>query len=620
MVKKYPPTLEELKRTRDHVPKSEQKFYEILDVLDDDWHAWHSVKWDCDIKHQSGEADFLLFNQKYGMIVIEVKGGLITKEHGTFQSTNQQTLNKHEIKDPFKQAEDCLHNIKRYYEKMAKEEDNSEELLNEWGKFPLNFNYGVFFPDTAFKSDFEYLPYRHFRVFDSVDYENLKDGIDNKNNNAKLLEQYLVPLLEHYKHLRIKAPGIKDFFPKLIGSNITNYLSLKKFFLNREMELESINKVQDFLLAALSEKRRCLFKGSAGSGKTFIAMKKLLLNYSDNKKTLFLCFNVELKNSIRTYIANELEEPYWNLEHLLEVHSINSFLFDLIKKVINKSKQDELLADLKEFSYEKISIELLTLDPVPEDYKYDAIIIDEAQDIDEHLWSFFTHLLRDPQDSIFYVFYDQAQALFVEKFSARYFDMDDNRDLIVLEKNLRNSIEIADWIKNITHHGTYNEFSGIIGFRVKRRRFSNSQHALLSATKLIRKDLLAKGVESEQIIILSYYKLSTITSKVKNDEKLGDYMMLAKGDYEKRSILIEPKKLLIHNSIVLRAKTDWVIYFKTITAFKGLERDVIYLLVPNFSDFEELYPDRYENFLMQVYVGASRAKFKLEIMEFNMPP
>ena len=70
MVQKYPPTKDELKGMREEVPLSEIKFYELLDALSDEWHAWHSVRWDNDTKMRSGEADFLLFNPKLGFCLL----------------------------------------------------------------------------------------------------------------------------------------------------------------------------------------------------------------------------------------------------------------------------------------------------------------------------------------------------------------------------------------------------------------------------------------------------------------------------------------------------------------------------------------------------------------------
>ena len=80
MVKKYPATIEECKRRREKVPVSELKFFNLVDALDDNWHVWHSIKWDNDTKMQSGEADFLIFNPNLGFVVVEVKGGIISIE------------------------------------------------------------------------------------------------------------------------------------------------------------------------------------------------------------------------------------------------------------------------------------------------------------------------------------------------------------------------------------------------------------------------------------------------------------------------------------------------------------------------------------------------------------
>ena len=52
--------------------------------------------------------------------------------------------------------------------------------------------------------------------------------------------------------------------------------------------------------------------------------------------------------------------------------------------------------------------------------------------------------------------------------------------------------------------------------------------------------------------------------------------------------------------------------------FKGLEKEVLILVLPNIDDFKEKYPERVENFMMQLYVGASRAKFKLYFFEYKL--
>ena len=39
MVKKFPSTLEDLKFRREHVPKQEELFFKMVDLLDDSWYV-----------------------------------------------------------------------------------------------------------------------------------------------------------------------------------------------------------------------------------------------------------------------------------------------------------------------------------------------------------------------------------------------------------------------------------------------------------------------------------------------------------------------------------------------------------------------------------------------------
>jgi superfamily I DNA and RNA helicase len=47
-----------------------------------------------------------------------------------------------------------------------------------------------------------------------------------------------------------------------------------------------------------------------------------------------------------------------------------------------------------------------------EDKLFDAIIVDEAQDFEDTWWIPLPELLRDPQDGVFYVFFDDNQRIY----------------------------------------------------------------------------------------------------------------------------------------------------------------------------------------------------------------
>jgi len=624
MVKKYPPTIEECKRRREKVPASEVRFFNLVDALDDNWHVWHSIKWDNDTRMQSGEADFLIFNPNLGFVVVEVKGGIISIEDNIFYTTATNTGQKFQLnKSPFNQAENSMHHIVRFYVERAKKEPNSAELLKYLDRFPLNFSYAVFFPDCNFKEDFEYLQYDFNKIFDESDLnEHLlwQEQIHHQNSPSPL-ERFLVNLLDQYKYLREEKPKIVEFFPKLIGSNISKYLNLKKYYDIREKELIEVNQVQDFLLDALSEKKHCIFKGSAGSGKTFIAMKKALRMYEEDKDVLFLCFNVELRDFIKSYLSQCIGKPYNKIMGRISVFSIIQFLKKLIEVMFDSSTIRKLLSELSNFSYLSIAEAIRNnKEKIPISFTYDVILIDEAQDINGNLWDLFLSFLKEPT-SIFYVFYDEAQALFVKDFAPTKFGMDDHSDLIVLNRNLRNTIEIAKWLKLKTNYGNYKEYSGINGFKITSHKFSSGKEAIIKAINEVRNKYYTQGIEPERIMILSYFKLKTIFSYAKSNSYCDFLMFKGKmGASGTNVFVVEPHSIATMPQIkCLRdINSELCTAFKTISAFKGLESDIIFLLVPNLNNFKEKYPERYDNFLMQLYVGISRAKFKLYFLEYEM--
>jgi hypothetical protein len=351
MVTKFPNTLSDLKRRREHVPASELHFFKIIDALPDEWFVWHSIRWANDTETQSGEADFLIFHPEYGFLVCEVKGGIIFLKHNIFYSENTRTGEIIKLeKSPFEQAHNSMWKIVEFYESMAKKDAHPKELLRKYyGKklhFPLSFSYFVFFPDTDFKNHHRTIQFDPYRIFDISDVDNQKEWEKTNKNIPSPLEEFLIELLNKYKSKRKVKPRVKDFFLEMIGSDMSRILNLRNYYSIREQELERVNLVQDFLLNALAEKNRCIFKGSAGSGKTYIAMKKAIRNYYNNIKTLFLCFNRELRDSIKDYLSLKLEKPYKEIKGKIDVYSINQYLYHIIDSISDSYSRDYLFERL----------------------------------------------------------------------------------------------------------------------------------------------------------------------------------------------------------------------------------------------------------------------------------
>ncbi len=628
MVHKYPPTIDEMKGRREKVPASEIKFFELVDDLNDEWYVWHSIRWDKKRGTKFGEADFLIFNSSYGFLVIEVKGGIISVENNCFYSTSTLTGEKKSLTiDPFDQAEDSMHHIRRFYIQRAKKNSNPYDYLTVQDQFPLNFNFGVFFPDSNFKDNYGYLQYSFDKVFDNSDrVEHAKWQGGNKSNPSPL-ETFFITLWDRFQYLREIKPKVKGFFIEMVGSNISRYVNLEQYYKIRENELDQVNQIQDYLLDAISEKNRCIFQGSAGSGKTFIAMKKALKNYYSKINTLFLCFNSELRFSIQNYISKKIGVPYDKIKGIIDVYSIHQFLGRLLSVMFDSDTQRRLSKDLTDFNYENIADKIREQSTrIPISLSYDAILVDEAQDIDSCLWDVIECFLKDRKTSLFYVFYDGAQAIFLVDFSPEHFGMDRKKDLIVLNRNLRNTVEIAKWLKWKTSYGEYKEFSGINGFKISSYNFPTAEDAMLQTLAIINKEYYDKEITPENIVILSNYKLRTLSWDFKNlnlqDHELCHYFTKVDKRSTRKLIVAEPNTISLMSDIKEHKEIDceWCTMFKTIGSFKGLESDILFLIVPNLEGFKRDHPDQFDKFLMQVYVGASRAKFKLYFFEYDYHP
>ena len=113
-----------------------KKFKEAF-VNDSSYIALHSLNITNHLFKKFGEADFVIIS-KFGVFVIEVKGGGIEYIDGRWSTRNNQ--GSHVIQDPFRQAETAMHAIK--------------DAIVDSNQFPLLLNkslpigYGVIFPDT----------------------------------------------------------------------------------------------------------------------------------------------------------------------------------------------------------------------------------------------------------------------------------------------------------------------------------------------------------------------------------------------------------------------------------------------------------------------------------------
>ncbi len=164
-------------------------------------------------------------------------------------------------------------------------------------------------------------------------------------------------------------------------------------------QLMQLTEQQYTILDALNRHRRVIINGFAGSGKTPQAVEKDVRLSRQGFRTLLVCYNSHLAADLRKHLADVA--PLWSMLdvdtfphlciHLARLHGVS----------IPKGEHDAAY-------YATVLLDVAR----QSEARYDAIIVDEAQDFDPRWWQPFQLLLRDREHGIWYLFYADNQRLY----------------------------------------------------------------------------------------------------------------------------------------------------------------------------------------------------------------
>ena len=431
----------------------EEKVYEALKSLPDEYIVFHSVHWQKRKVSGSvtwGEADFTIFNPKRGLLVIEVKSGGIRHDDNGWHQTNTLTNVENRMKDPLAQAERSKFT---FVDLLAEQEESFHSYWVESA---------VWFPAVGAVEQIGSMPpsYAAEIVLTEKDLRSPKYSIER--------------IFEYY------GMEEKRFFNENDERNVVNILSpsfcvmASMSYQIREQDylFNRMTQEQSYLLDYLEEQNVAAIQGGAGTGKTVLALEKAR-RLSDTGKVLFLCFNRLLLESLKS--NNDCDNiDFYNLPGL----------------VCAKTGMSDAGGN------EGISGFLNAVDPIQWGYKH--IVIDEGQDFYEDHLEILSMIAELAQGS-FYVFYDKNQ-LVQQRQSLDWVKNVECR--LVLTANCRNTKNIAL---------TFNKSMGIEKTKMRlevagaKPQFvlnkSNDQ-AFDSIAKLIRK-YTDEGLSKKDIVILT---------------------------------------------------------------------------------------------------------------------
>ncbi len=166
-----------------------------------------------------------------------------------------------------------------------------------------------------------------------------------------------------------------------------------------EAQIVTLSERQFTILDALNAQRRAVILGMAGSGKTLLAAEKARRLAAQGFEVLLTCFNRPLAEYLAATIGRLDRVTVSTFHRLAEKFGQEAGLIG--PEPAHDTPYFDGLPDVLDRA----------LRTVPEP-RFDAIVVDEGQDLDQEWWLPLLDLLRDPATGIVYVFGDANQDLY----------------------------------------------------------------------------------------------------------------------------------------------------------------------------------------------------------------
>lgn len=526
-------------------------FRKIKTETPDDWVAIHSVGLANHSTKPWAEIDFVLITD-LGVWCLEVKGGIV-EHHGGQWSTNGKPLRE----SPFQQAGGGSAALYEYLRKRVPKITDSV------------VGHGVCFPNTSFTVRAP-----------EIDPELLYDDDDLE----RPFEEYIQRLARRWAQklrgetgARIPPLGKNERSRVLheIAPDFQLLPSLRAQITGVTDEMVRLTDQQAEILRGLEDYERVLVRGSAGTGKTMLAIHEAKRLAGEGKRTLLTCFSRRLAGDLR---ARTQDLPHLEVRHF---HGLMAALVRDAGLEATLPKVDP--ADLFDVFYPEKAIDALaSLDRMG---LFDALVIDEAQDLlkDPYLQVCDALLAGELADGTWRVFYDPNQDRFEACDQAMLKRLEGYCSSgYHLRTNCRNTKQIATATTLLTALPLH-ETLRADGPDIHELWYEDATDEAKQLAKVVR-SWMSQHVAADQIAILSPRRFEHSCAA------------LAAKNLPARLIDASESEPSDGNAI----------QFSTVAGFKGLESDCVIL-----TDVSDLDADRA---LLDVYLGASRARVVLAIL------
>ena len=537
----------------------EAKVLLAFQSLPDDFRIYHRKTWYSFDGHEGvreGEADFLVLHPELGMLVLEVKGGLIGFDGrtGAWTSTSRNGT-VYDIKDPFQQAQKSIKAIVRKAEGLSFEGQAMPDFVH---------GHAVVFPDCDFAAGADAVSTPRRLVIDAADLARDAEG--------RLREVFRL-WGEGRAAAALTKKWVKRLGQHVLAPHFSLGLALGSALGWEEKALALLHEEQDICLDFLSLNPRAVVRGGAGTGKTVVAVERARRLAAEGKDVLLLCFNLPLAHYLRSICASweALPGRVWAGSY----HELGRELCGRAGVAWSEPPEDDRAAT--EAFWNETSGLLLLEAAQALGETFDALVVDEAQDFLTEWWGVLEALLKERDRAPVALVADPDQDLW-----RRGSVFPAGLPVFPLRTNCRSTSAIAEFLGSLTGAPPRVSPWAVRGEEPKLERYRNAEDEREKAGALVARLLLKEGLGLERVAIVGMRRLEK--SCLAGKAELAGFPVAAIGDDG-------------------TAGVPGALRYATPHRFKGLEADVVLLLDVDDSKWS-LEP-------RNLYVSASRARLRL---------
>ena len=475
------------------------------------------------------EVDLVVGMPDAGFAAIEVKGGHVWREAGSWWQQTPQGKRAIDLED---QATSGKYLLRRYLKKHP-----------DWTHGELRMIHMVILPDTELGPEDPSPGLPRTWIIDRTELADAAGRVFDLLTGPLRNEPHALPGID-----------VVEDAAQILGGRGDKQKELAGMLAVRADHVDRLTEAQYNVLDVARRVPRVEVIGGPGTGKTWLAIEQARRWAADGQRVALICYS----RGLSTWIARRVSHWPKALRRNVRVRTYHALGVEWGVEIGTARDQEywdvTMPAQMTELAR-----------ALPDEQRFDALIVDEAQDCPDAWWPSLMASLRDPQRARIAVFADEQQ---------RIFDRDDRPDLglvpLTLDANLRNSRQIGAVFAPLASDAP--ELLGGEGPPVRFIQCSAAEAMETADDAAV--ELLDQGWDPQDVALLTtHHRHPEQANRVELDGRDGYWDSFWDG-------------------------TD--LFFSTVAAFKGLERPAVVLAVDGFRD-----PATAAEIL---YVGLSRAR------------